>query len=135
MKLFSLSKWRLSHLLMSWLGYWLALIVIMLGPAIAAAWVATRSPNENNSAISLSWGSAAGVTASVVHHGETLWSGATSIAAIIGWAAIPPVVLWVIWLRVTSAQRARERRAAELLGEGAAHEVPVSTPVPLHERR
>jgi hypothetical protein len=135
MKLFSLSKWRLSHLLFSWVAYWIAVIVIKLGPAIAAARVATQSPSNNTSQVTLNWGTEAGITASVIHHGDTLWAGATTVAALIGWATIPPLAIWVLWLRVSSAQRARERQAAELLSEGAAQNLPISTPVPLHERR
>jgi hypothetical protein len=135
MKLFSLSKWRLSHLLFSWAAYWIALIVIKLGPAIAAARVATQSPGNNTSSVNLNWGTEAGITASVIHHGDTLWAGATTLPAVIGWAVLPPLVLWVVWLLVSSAQRARERQATELLSEGAARDLPISTPVPLHERR
>jgi hypothetical protein len=135
MKLFSLSKWRLSHLLLSWVAYWVALTAIKLGPAIAAAQVATQSPGDNTSSVTLNWGTAAGITASVIHHGDTLWAGATTIAALIGWVTIPPLAIWVVWLRVSSAQRARERQAVELLSEGDAQDLPISTPVPLHERR
>ena len=134
MKLFSLSKWRLSHLLLSWVAYWIAVIVIKLGPALAAARVATQSPSNNDSSVTLNWGTEAGITASVIHYGETLWAGATTIAAVIAWAALPPLALWGVWLVVSSAQRARERQATELLSEGAAQDLS-STPVPLHERR
>jgi hypothetical protein len=134
MRLFSLSKWRLPHLLLLWAGYWLALIVINLGPAIAAAGVATRAPGDNTSSVTLNWGTEAGISASVIHHGETLWAGATTIAAVIGWLVIPPLVLWIIWLRITSAQLSQERAVGQL-GEVGAHDLPVRTAASMQERK
>jgi hypothetical protein len=133
-KLFSLSKWRLPHLLFAWAAYWLGVTAVKLGPAIAALLVATREPGNNTSSASLNWGTAEGITASILHHGETLWSGATSFSGLIGWVALPPLALWLIWLRVSATQRSVGMEPA-LLDAAGPPAAPVRTPVPLEERR
>jgi hypothetical protein len=130
-----MKKWPLRHLLISWFAYWAGITAIKLGSAFAAAWTATRGADDGRSGIDLGWDSASGLRAVVRSHGETIWTGATSISALVGWAVIPPLILWVIWLRLSSADRSSGRARAEL-GSGDAADLPLQEkPTSIRERR
>jgi hypothetical protein len=92
-------KWRLRHLMISWFGYWAGIAAIKLGPAMAAGWVASRGPQDGTSSINVNWDIAAGIGAVIKSRGEVIWTGASSITAIIGWIVIPPLLMWIVWLK------------------------------------
>jgi hypothetical protein len=96
---------RLSTLLASWILYWLLIIGIKAGPAIAAILRATsgKGAPEGSSSVNLSFGDA-GFTLDVTRLGETLYHGAIGLLPLALWIALPPLVLYVIW----AAMRRRE---------------------------
>lgn len=119
-----MTKWRLRHLLFSWFAYWIAIIAIKLGPAIAAGVRATSGPSDGQSKINAGWSDAAGLTVEIVEKGVKIYSGTASLASIIGWAVVPPLVLWAAWLAIGAKQR-RTQRERELLGEGSPGNLPM----------
>lgn len=95
MSLFSLSRWRPAHLFLSWLVYWVALLAVTLGPAIPATLRAT-APKAHGE-ISASFGSS--VWSLIIRRsGQLLWSGSVHTVTAALWIAIPPLILWLLWL-------------------------------------
>ena len=96
-----LSRWRPGHLLLAWTGYWLLLLAVALGPALPAILRATRAGNHGE--INLSVGDA-GISLTVKEMGSLLWSGSIGLLPAALWIALPPLVLWLIWLNARSAR-------------------------------
>jgi hypothetical protein len=106
MSLFSLSRWRPQHLFMAWAGYWIVLLAVTLGPAIPAILRATGSaPGKGEISANFS----DGVFSLIVKQaGQVLWSGSVHFLAAALWVALPPLVLWLLWLRARSGAVPRE---------------------------
>jgi hypothetical protein len=106
MSLFSLSRWRPQHLFLSWVGYWVALLAVTLGPAVPAILRATGSaPGKGE----ISFNFADGIFSLVVKQaGQVLWTGSVHFLAAALWIAVPPMVLWLLWLRARSGAAPRE---------------------------
>jgi len=106
-----LQRWKAGSLLAAWVAYWAALVSVSIGPGLLKAWRLARAPGSRGS-MSASFddgrlllgvhdaGGAAGV-----------WSFNTSMLTAIAWIAIPPLVLWVLWL--VSRPRRGERYVAD----------------------
>jgi hypothetical protein len=118
-------KWRLRHLLFSWFAYWAGLVALKLGSGIAAAWSATRGPGDGNSRIQFDWSGESGIHLEIVRAGEKVWEGFTTLGALVGWAVIPPLILWIIWLRLGAAERSKER-GLDALSPGSPDEMQVN---------
>lgn len=100
MSLLSLSRWRPAHLFLAWAGYWIALLAVTLGPAVPAILRATR-PSPSHGEISVNF--ADGVFNLIVKEaGQVLWSGSVHFLTAALWVALPPLVLWLLWLRARS---------------------------------
>jgi len=112
MGLFSIGRWKLRHLVLSWAGYWIALGVIALGPAIAAARHAAGLP-DNTSDISLGFNNTV-FNIVVREYGNVTYAAAPSIGAITFWLVVPPLLLWLFWV----SRSRRQERPAEL-GQGS----------------
>jgi hypothetical protein len=90
-----LRRWTSRGLFWSWLAYWAVLIVVKLGPAIAAIWRATHAP-AGQGTVSANFSN--GVLSVVITQaGRTLWSGSNHLLALAAWIAGPPLLLWLIW--------------------------------------
>ena len=127
-------KWRLRHLLFSWFAYWLTMVSIKLGSAIAAAWVASQGP-PRTSEITFNWGNEDGILFEVLSRGEVLWRGTTTIATVIGWAVVPPLILWMLWLWLGARDRSPKPSPAALAASPP-DEIRVKEHVtPIRERR
>jgi hypothetical protein len=100
--IFSLSRWRPRHLLASWLGYWAALILVAIGPAIPAIWRVTR-PDAHGS-ISANFGDGV-LKLIVLESGTVVWEGAVRVLTATLWLGVPPLLLWLAW--VVARSRAR----------------------------
>jgi hypothetical protein len=88
--------WRPRNLFYAWCAYWLALVVVTLSPAIAAGWRFSRQQQAHGDAgLSLNDGV---IAAHIAEAGHTLWSGSISVLSLVLLVAIPPLVLWLIWL-------------------------------------
>lgn len=105
MSLFSLSRWRPQHLFLAWAGYWIALVAVTLGPAVPSILRATSSSGKGE--ISANFGD--GVFSLVVKQaGQVLWSGSVHFLTAALWLALPPLILWLLWLRARSGTVSRE---------------------------
>jgi len=89
------ARWRPRHLFISWMVYWVALVCAGLGPAVPALWRATRPGTRGE--ISANYGDGL-LSLTVQQAGQTTWSGSVSMLTAALWFAIPPLLLWVLWL-------------------------------------
>ncbi|HXT16398.1 MAG TPA: hypothetical protein VN706_12250 [Gemmatimonadaceae bacterium] len=97
-----LGRWRPATLLASWVGYWVVLAAITMGPGIVAIWKATQSgPGQGNVSLNFSNGLFSLV---VQANGHTTYTGSAHLLAIALLVGVPPLVLFGLWLR--------ERRSA-----------------------
>ncbi|HKG92409.1 MAG TPA: hypothetical protein VKA84_10975 [Gemmatimonadaceae bacterium] len=101
----SFRRWGARHLLLAWLVYWAALIVVGLGRALLAIRRATSLP-DGHGTVSANFGDG-NLMLTVIENGVTTYSGSVGVLAAALWIAGPPLVLWLAWL-VT-----RPRRDAE----------------------
>ena len=95
-----LSRWRPHHLLLAWAGYWVLLLMAALGPALPAILRATRGEG-NHGEINASFGDA-GLSLVVKEMGAVTWSGSIHLLPAALWVALPPLALWLLWLRARS---------------------------------
>jgi hypothetical protein len=106
-----LSRWRPYQLLLAWTAYWVVLLAATLGPALPAILRATNA-GGNHGEINASFSSTV-LSFTVKEMGQITWTGSVHFLTAALWVAIPPLVLWVLWLRARS-ETAREMRAARL---------------------
>ena len=92
---FSLRRWRPSQLLLAWSVYWIGLALVTLGPAIAALWRLSQFAEHGNANVALNNGL---LSATIVDGTRTVWSGSITILNLALFVAIPPLLLWLIWL-------------------------------------
>jgi hypothetical protein len=104
--LFRLSSWRPRHLLLSWCAYWLALPVLWIAPALPTLYRMSK-PDQHGGA-SLAYGGE-GFKFTIENAGRLVHSQTVSLTTLILAVAIPPLVLWALWLR---AQRREPERLA-----------------------
>ena len=118
--MFSLSRWKPRHLLLSWGAYWAGLVAVKLGPAFLEIWRVTRLP-KGHGTINASFGNT-GFNLSVLEDGVTTLATSASLSSILLWVLVPPIVLWALWLFVRVRQPASSLSAHEhaVLSEGAA---------------
>jgi len=70
-------------------AYWLGLVVVKLGPAIAAAWQVSRLP-PNHGSMSASLANTL-LRVSISVDGAAIWAGSISLGALFAWVVGPPV--------------------------------------------
>jgi hypothetical protein len=92
-----LRDWSVRKLVLAWIGYWLVLLVAGLGSAAVAIWRATRGQGS----FSLSYGDG-GFSLIVTAGGAEIWRGSISALALALWIGVPPLLLWIAWLRQRS---------------------------------
>ena len=91
----SLGWWRPRHLVGMWSAYWAALAAATLGPVVPIVWRVTR-PGEHGTV-----GATVddeGVRLTIQRGAETAWTGAAGLGEIALWLAVPPLLLWAVWL-------------------------------------
>lgn len=109
MSLFSLSRWRPIHLFLAWCGYWIALLLVSMGSAIPAILRATREGGHGE--IGAGFGNAV-FYFTVKEMGRVTWTGSVHALTAALWIGVPPLLLWVLWLRARpTAARAADARA------------------------
>lgn len=84
-----------AKLFATWIGYWILLIAIGLGPGIAAIWRATRAGPDKGS-VNLSFGSD-GFVLNVLKGGASTYSGSMHLLPLALLVAGPPLLLWILW--------------------------------------
>jgi hypothetical protein len=92
----SISRLRPLHLALATVACWIGLAVVKLGAAIALAWQVTRLPPGHGS-ITADLANFWRLKLLIARDGAPVWTGATSLGAIIGWAVGPPVLLALTW--------------------------------------
>jgi len=91
-----LSRWRPAHLLLSWCAYWLALPFLWLAPALPTLYRMSK-PDQHGSA-SLDFGDQG--FRFVIREADRVIHQQSASLMMVGLAiAIPPLVLWALWLR------------------------------------
>lgn len=88
-------RWRPGHLLLSWCLYWVALILVKLGPAIVLGWRLSRPGHTGSVNASVTDGI---VSANMVDAGRTVWAGSVPFGHLVLLVAGPPLVIWLVWL-------------------------------------
>jgi LmbE family N-acetylglucosaminyl deacetylase len=93
-----LQRWKAGTLLGAWIAYWVALIGVSIGPGLLEAWRLTRGPDPH---LTMSASFDAGRLLLTVKNAVGTsggWSLDASIANVLAWIAVPPLLLWVLWL-------------------------------------
>jgi len=103
---FSLSRWRLPHLVLSWVAYWLVLLIVVGAPIVKPVLRATAAPDGHGS---ISAGVDNGLVNLTVKSDTMLWAGSASFLTIALWIAGPPLLLWLLWVATRTRPVARER--------------------------
>jgi hypothetical protein len=92
----SFQRWRPYQLLLAWSAYWLGVVLVTLQPALAAGWRLSQQPNGHGSVN-------AGFTndvlsATIVDGAQTVWTGSITLLSLALLVAVPPLILWLVWL-------------------------------------
>jgi hypothetical protein len=96
----SRGRWRPRHLLLAWGGYWIALVLVKLWPAIVDGWRMSQHAGEQKN-VSVNSTNAI-FSASISEAGKTMWAGSISVLTLSLLVAGPPFLLWLAWLAVSS---------------------------------
>jgi hypothetical protein len=101
---FSLARLRPRHIVLLAVAYWLGLVVVTLGSAIAAAWQVSRLP-PNHGSMSASLTNLL-LRVSIDIDGVAVWAGSVSLGALFAWVVGPPVLLALTsrWVREAEAE-------------------------------
>jgi hypothetical protein len=96
---FSFRRSRPGQLLLAWSVYWVGLALITLRPAIAALWRLSQVNGHGNANVGFNNGI---LSATVVDGANTAWSGSISFLTLVLLVAVPPLLLWMVWLAGSS---------------------------------
>ena len=99
-----LAEWRPVHLVVAWCAYWLVLALSALGPVLPTLWQVTRPGARGSVSASVGDGVA---RFSVMRDGAAAWTGQVPLDTLALWLALPPLLLWVVWLRATTVHARR----------------------------
>jgi N-acetylglucosamine malate deacetylase 1 len=96
---FGFKRWRASELLWSWCAYWLVLGAVTIGPGLLAAWRATREDSGHGTvSAAVDNGNLLLTVTRTVGSTAEVWTGSTSMTSALLWIAVPPLLLWALWL-------------------------------------
>jgi hypothetical protein len=90
-----LRRWQAKHLLLAWIVYWAALIVVGLHSALGVALRALTAPSGHGT-IGASVDNDNFVL-KITTDGQT-YVGSTSLTTAVLWFAGPPLLLFLVWL-------------------------------------
>lgn len=96
------ARWKVRHLVASWVGYWAVLAAATLTPAAIALWKVSRDGAKGSANVSLG---DAGLHAIISTATSTLWETTVPVTTVALALAAPPLVLWVCWLLSASTSR------------------------------
>ena len=103
-------RWKPSQLLLAWSAYWVGLVLVKLGPAFLAGWRMSQRPHGQGSG-NVSFGNGV-LSANIVDGGRTAWSGSISAITLALLVAVPPLVIWLVWLAGSSRTNHADEIAA-----------------------
>lgn len=90
-------RWKFRSLVVAWIVYWILLVVVKLGPATRAVWRATHGAHPpDTSSVALNFSNFDFVLKVTSPSGN--WTGSAHLLSIAGWIAVPPLLLWLVWL-------------------------------------
>ena len=115
--MFGLQRWKAGTLLAAWVAYWAALVGVTLGPGLVRAWRLTRTPGSHGT-MSASFDNGRLLFNVNDALGAGAWSFGTSVVAAVTWIAVPPLLLWTLWL-MSRPRRAAHRGAPPPMLEAA----------------
>ena len=95
MRFFSIRRWRVRELLLSWVLYWALLFVVGFGRPALEVWRATRASGQHNT-VNVSAGTG-GLVLTVIRAGVTTWNGSIHMLPLALLIAAPPLALWFLW--------------------------------------
>ena len=102
---------RPSQLLLAWSAYWIGLVLVTLWPALALGYRVTQLP-DNHGSINAGFNNDV-LTATIIDSGRTVWTGSTTLLSLVFLVAIPPLLLWLIWLAGSARTNNAGARAAK----------------------
>lgn len=100
-----LADWRPGHLLLAWCAYWVALVLIAVAPALPTLWRLRQ--NDTGGTASISFGDKG--LELLVSQGGNEWTRVIGVGVIAASVAIPPLLLWALWLRAQKRRPEIER--------------------------
>lgn len=103
---FSIRRLGVGHLLGAWGAYWAGLAGITLAPFARWVWDLNQSPGQHGSA-NVSIGDA-GVTLTALTDNVVVYSGAAPLWQVALWIAVPPLLIWLVWLALRPSRTERE---------------------------
>ena len=111
-----LARWKVRHLVASWVAYWTVLAAATLPPAARALLKVSRDGAHGSANVAVG---DAGLHASITLAGVTVWDATIAVSTLVLWIAGPPLLLWLSWLISASGTRdAVEQHSPEQLGRG-----------------
>lgn len=116
-------RWRPAHLLLAWCLYWVALIAVKLGPAIATGWRISRPGHTGSVNASISDGI---VSANFIEAGRTVWTGSVPFGHLVLLVAAPPLVIWLVWM--IGVSRTNNAGESALKNQTSARELSATEP-------
>ena len=110
MRLFSFKRWRAWELLVSWVVYWIALVIVGLGPGLLAMRRATQVPASQTGNVNVNFSNTA-FSLTVTVNGQTTYSGSIHPIVLALLVAGPPLLAWIAW----AATRRRTEEVREVV--------------------
>jgi hypothetical protein len=103
-----LSRWRPYQLFLAWMAYWILLFAVTLGSAVVAV---LHAVSGHNNEVNVSFSNTL-FSLTVREAGRATWTGSVHLLTAALWIALPPLALWLLWIRSRSGTpRAEEARA------------------------
>jgi hypothetical protein len=106
----SFKRWKPSQLLLAWSAYWVGLVLVKLGPALLAGWRMSQKVHGHGSA-NANIGDGI-LSANIIDNGRTVWTGSISVLTLSLLIAVPPLLMWLLWLAAPSRTKHADEIAA-----------------------
>jgi hypothetical protein len=106
----SFKRWKPSQLLLAWSAYWVGLVLVKLGPALLAGWRMSQKLDDHGSA-NANMGDGI-LSANIIDSGRTVWTGSVSVLTLSLLIAVPPLLMWLLWLAAPSRTKHADEIAA-----------------------
>ena len=97
-----LANWRPGRLLLAWCGYWIALLLALVGPGIPALLRVAKPGGSGRASVSVGDGA---LKLSVAEGASTVWALDVNLLLLLAAAVVPPLLLWGLWVRAQSRER------------------------------
>jgi hypothetical protein len=104
--MFQLSSWKPARLLAAWVVYWIGMAAVIVAPALPAAWKLMTTGTHGSTTVGIG---DAGLSLSITANAVEVWSRSIPVWLLSFWIAVPPLMLWMGWLRSTRRASPRSR--------------------------